>query len=132
MNKEVSEMLTDAPARPTIAVSDMDKAKAFYGDALGLKHVEDNPGGSRYEAGGTYIELYPSEFAGTAKNTVAGFEVSDLDATMDSLRQKGVAFLDYDLPGVKTNNGVADLGDARGCWFKDPDGNILAIIQLPT
>src|ERR1700694_1415043 len=125
-------MLTDAPARPTIAVSDLDKAKAFYGESLGLTHVEDTPGGSSFEAGGTFIELYPSEFAGTAKNTVAGFEVSDLDATMNSLRQKGVAFRDYDLPAVKTPDGVAALGDARGCWFKDPDGNILAIIQLPT
>jgi hypothetical protein len=63
---------------------------------------------------------------------VAGFEVSDLDATMSSLRQNGVAFLDYDLPGIKTANGVADMDGARGCWFKDPDGNILAMIQLPT
>ena len=125
-------MLTDAQVWPTIAVSDLDKAKAFYGDTLGLKHVEDHPGGSRFEAGGTYIEIYPSEFAGTAKNTVAGFEVSDLEATMSSLRQKGVAFLDYDLPGMKTTNGVADLSGPRGCWFKDPDGNILGIIQLPT
>src|ERR1700694_2579042 len=89
VSMEVLEMLTDAPARPTIAVSDLDKAKAFYGDTLGLKHVQDNPGGSRFEAGGTYIELYASEFGGSAKNTVAGFEVSDLDATMSRLRQKG-------------------------------------------
>ena len=127
-------MLADAPCRPTIAVSDMDKAKAFYGETLGLKHAGDNPGGTTFESGGTFIEVYQSEFAGSAKNTVAGFEVTDLEGTMSSLRGKGVTFLEYDTPNFKTDNGVAEMGgpDTRGCWFKDPDGNILSMIQQAT
>jgi catechol 2,3-dioxygenase-like lactoylglutathione lyase family enzyme len=125
-------MLVDSKVRPTIAVKDLDKAKAYYSDVLGLKFVEANPGGLRFEAGGTYIEIFPSEFAGTAKNTVAGFETSDLEGTMNDLRGRGVKFLEYDNEYIKTNNGIADMGDgARGSWFEDQDGNILAMIQLP-
>ena len=69
-------MLSDAPCSATIAVRDLERAKAFYGDTLGLKHAGDNPGGASYMAGNTRVELIMSEFAGTAKNTVAAFEVA--------------------------------------------------------
>lgn len=122
-------MLTDAPCRPTIAVSDKEKAKQFY-TSIGLTLHEENPVGATFRCGeGTFLEIYPTAQAGTAKNTVAGFEVGDLASTMDDLRERGVVFEEYDLPSLKTDKGIAQLGPNRGAWFKDPDGNILALVQ---
>ena len=124
-------MLSDSICRATVAVSDKEKAKGFFGEKLGLKLVDENPAGMRFECGGgTYLEVYPSEFAGTAKNTVAGFEVKDLEATMKSLSGQGIKFEDYDMPNFKTENGIAQLGPNKGSWFKDPDGNTFALVEL--
>ena len=76
------------------------------------------------------VELVP-EYAGTAQHTLGAFMVQDIDATVAELRGKGVTFEDYDLPGLKTVNGIAELGGIRGAWFKDPEGNILSVVQLP-
>lgn len=123
-------MLGNAEVRATIAVKDIEKAKAFYGGTLGLKLTRENEGGVTYEAGGgTNVEVYPSQYAGTAKNTVVGFRVDDLEAAMEQMRGKGIRFEEYDFPGLKTENGVAKLGDDKGAWFADPDGNILALVQ---
>ncbi len=121
-------LLTDAPCRPTIAVSDKAKAMAYYSEVLGLTFVEENPVGATFQCGGTFLEMYPTPLAGTAKNTVVGFEVTDLEATMRELRASGVVFEEYDRP--QTREGIAQLGPNRGAWFKDPDGNILALVQL--
>ncbi len=120
-------LLTDAPCRPTIAVSDKAKAMAYYGEVLGLTFVEENPVGATFQCGGTFLEIYPTSLAGTAKNTVAGFEVTDLEDSMRELRAQGVVFEEYERP--LTREGIAQLGPNRGAWFKDPDGNILALVQ---
>jgi catechol 2,3-dioxygenase-like lactoylglutathione lyase family enzyme len=121
-------MFADSPSRPTIAVRDKAKAIGFYRDVLGLKLADENPVGATFACGsGTFLEVYPSEFAGTAKNTVAGFEVPDLEMTMRELRSRGVIFEEYALP--KTTDGIAHLGPNRGAWFKDPDGNIFALVE---
>lgn len=91
-------LLTDAPCRPTIAVSDKAKAMAYYGEVLGLTLVEENPVGATFGCGGTFLEIYPTTLAGTAKNTVTGFEVPDLEAAMRELRAQGVVFEEYDRP----------------------------------
>ena len=123
-------MLGDAEIHASVAVKDMDKGKAFYRDTLGLQVAMDSPQGVSFKAGNTYIEVYQSEFAGSAKNTVAMFVVKDLDNVMSGLRGKGVEFMDYDMPGLKTENGVAQMGDdARGSWFQDPDGNTIGIVE---
>ena len=122
-------MLGDAPSRPTIAVRDKAKAIEFYRGVLGLELVDETPVGATFACGGgTFLEVYPSAFAGTAKNTVAGFEVPDLEATMAELRGRGVAFEEYESP--KTVDGIAQLGPNRGAWFKDPDGNTFALVEL--
>ncbi len=122
--------LSDAPSRPTIAVRDTEEAKAFYGGTLGLQLVDENPVGATFQCGGgTYLEIYPSQFAGTAKSTLAGFEVSDLESTLQDLRGRGIVFEEYDLPALKTTGGIAQLGPNRGAWFKDPDGNIFALVE---
>ena len=120
-------LLTDAPCRPTIAVSDKAKAMAYYGEVLGLTLVDENPVGATFQCGGTFLEIYPTPLAGTAKNTVTGFEVTDLEASMRELRARGVVFEEYERP--LTREGIAQLGPNRGAWFKDPDGNILALVQ---
>ena len=126
-------MLDSASSHTMIAVKDIDRARAFYGDTLGLG-AADELGASaiRYEAqGGTWFLVYQSQFAGTAKSTCMRFEVEDIEAVVTELRARGVVFEDYDLPGVKTVEGIArHESGARGAWFKDPDGNILQIAQF--
>lgn len=120
--------LSDAKAYATVAVSDLPRAIAFYRDALGLEEIESVPHVvTTLACGGTRVEVYESQFAGSNKATAISFEVSDLDAVMADLRQKGVTFEEYDQPGIKTENGIATADGIRSAWAKDPDGNILAI-----
>ncbi len=117
-------------AVPAIAVSDIERAKKFYGETLGLKTKDERADGIRYEAGGgTVLLVYPSQFAGTAKSTYMGFDVDDLEKAAGELRERGVVFEEYDMPGLKTVNGIAEIEGVKGAWFKDPDGNILSIGQ---
>jgi catechol 2,3-dioxygenase-like lactoylglutathione lyase family enzyme len=121
-------MLADSPCRPTIAVRDKGKAIGFFGGVLGLKLVDENQPGASFACGsGTYLEVYPSAFAGTAQSTVASFEVASLETTMRELRSRGIVFEAYESP--KTVDGIAQLGPNRGAWFKDPDGNIFALVE---
>lgn len=116
-------------AAATLPVRDLTSARTFYEKTLGLSVDEENEGGVMYRVGSAQLFVYPSEFAGTNQATAASVEVGDLDATMRELRDAGVAFEDYDVPGLKTENGVAQIGSDRGAWMKDPDGNIIALIQ---
>jgi catechol 2,3-dioxygenase-like lactoylglutathione lyase family enzyme len=117
-----------------IAVSDLDVAREFYGGTLGLTASDERPGGIRYEtAGETWFLVYRSGFAGTAKSTCMRFEVEDVEVTVAELRSRGIVCEDYDLPGLKTVDGIADHeSGARGAWFNDPDGNILEVSQYRT
>ena len=116
-------------ASATLPVSDVDAAKEFYGGTLGLELVEENAGGTYYQAGSSTVFVYPSQFAGTNQATAAGFEVNDIEAAVAELRGKGVAFEDYDYPELKTVDGIAELEGERIAWFKDPSGNILSLGQ---
>jgi catechol 2,3-dioxygenase-like lactoylglutathione lyase family enzyme len=124
--------LSDYRVEAVLAVSDLDRARRFYEDQLGLSPGEPEPGGVRYLCGaGTAIFVYLSpEHAGQAQATAAGWSVDDLDATIDELASRGVAFERYDLPGIKTDDrGVFEAEHLRAAWVKDPDGNILALTQ---
>jgi catechol 2,3-dioxygenase-like lactoylglutathione lyase family enzyme len=116
-------------AAATLPVSDMERARAFYEGKLGLTVQQEDPGGVNYAVGSSTIFVYPSEFAGTNQATAAGLEVTDLDGAMAEMRSAGVTFEEYDLPGMKTENGVVEMEGARGAWFKDPDGNILSLLE---
>lgn len=121
-------MLTTAPVAPTIPVVDLERAKAFYIDELGLKLVGENHGGATLEAGdGTMLLLFPRAEATKAEHTVAGFYVADVEAEVADLRAKGVVFEDIDMPGLKTENGIAHLGPFTAAWFKDSEGNVLGV-----
>jgi len=123
-------MIGSSPLIPMLPASDLERAKKWYADNLGLTPVSEDPGGVEYETGGTRFSVYASEFAGTAQNTAAGFEVADARATIAELSAKGVVFEDYDLPDLKTDaDHVAEMGPFVGGWFKDSEGNILSVMS---
>jgi catechol 2,3-dioxygenase-like lactoylglutathione lyase family enzyme len=127
-------MLEKARICAIVPVSDVDAAVAFYADVLGLRLVDrladlpDNPE-AVLEAGEGVLFAYRSAAAGEGRATVAAFVVDDVDAAVAGLRARGVVFEEYDLPGLRTEGGIATLGPVRAAWFKDPDGNILAVEQ---
>ena len=125
-------MLADRRGPSMIPAKDFARAKAWYADKLGLKPVEEMPqdGGAAYLlGGGLRAFLYPTQFAGTAQHTLLSFDTPDLAGDMQALRGKGVAFLDYDLPGLKTENGIASFGPVKNAWCKDSEGNILGFVE---
>jgi predicted enzyme related to lactoylglutathione lyase len=124
-------MLGDSAIMPTIPVSDMKRAKDFYEQKLGLEPSDKDGDGTTYQCGdGTALMIYESAGAGTSQATYASWEVDDLEAEMTALQANGVVFEDYDMPGLKTEDGVAAMGDYRAAWFKDSEGNILALSQM--
>ena len=121
-------MLTTSRVGPTLPVMDMERAKAFYIDKLGLKLVSENAGGATIEAGeGSQLLLFPRAEATKAEHTAAGFSVDDVAGTVRDLRAKGITFLEYDMPGLKTEDGIAQLGPFSAAWFKDTEGNIIGV-----
>ena len=123
-------MLGKADATPMIAVKDLDRAKKFYEDTLGLKAKDEWGEGVTLKSGDTKIELYRSEFAGTNKATALTFDVDDIEKETRELKEKGIFFEQYDLPGLQ-RQGDLYLGEGgfKTTWFKDPDGNILSLIE---
>jgi catechol 2,3-dioxygenase-like lactoylglutathione lyase family enzyme len=115
-----------------IPAADFDRAKAWYKEKLELEPTPDSaddPNGVTYEcADGTMFNLYPSSFAGTNQATVIGWDVTDIEVEKKELENRGVTFEEYDFPGLKTINGIADLGGEKVCWFKDSEGNILSLM----
>jgi catechol 2,3-dioxygenase-like lactoylglutathione lyase family enzyme len=125
-------LLSDHRAYPAIPASNIQRAKAWYKEKLGLEPAEERPTGTVYRlASGTAFQLYESQFAGTAKNTAMFFSSDDVGSDMKALRQHGVKFEEYDMPGLKTENGMATMGPYHGAWFKDSEGNILGIGDEP-
>ena len=114
-------------ARATIAVSDLDRARRFYEDTLGLKTKDERADGVTYEVGDTWFLVYPSQFAGTAKSTYMALEVADVETAVKELRDRGIVFEEYDMPGLKTVDGIAEFDGVKGAWFKDPDGNLISV-----
>ena len=123
-------MLTNSKATAMLPVVDMGRARKFYEETLGLPRGQARPNGETlYQAGGTAFALYPRSTPTTADHTALSFEVKDIAAEMRALRSRGVRFEDYDLPGLKTVEGVCVLGAERAAWFRDPEGNTLCIHQ---
>ena len=124
-------MLGDHAILASLPASDIARAKEFYRDKLDLKPVRESPdGGAYYETGSSRFFLYPSGFAGTNQATAAAWEVDDIEATVAELRGRGVVFEEYDFEEFKTVDGIATTAEGqRGAWFKDSEGNILAIFH---
>jgi catechol 2,3-dioxygenase-like lactoylglutathione lyase family enzyme len=124
-------MLTKARIGANVPVSSLDDAISFYEGKLGLKLFErgtDEPYARFEGAGETKLGVYESRSAGQSRHTLASFVVDDVRATVTALQQNGVVFEEYDMPGMKTEDGVVTMGDTRAAWLKDPDGNILEIV----
>lgn len=130
-------MLHDGEVATRLPARDLERAKAFYRDKLGLEPIEERPGGARYRCGNSYFALFQSAGAPSGTHTQMGWEVKDIEATVAELRRRGVAFEEYDLPGFKTVNGIADIAGnypskgsgERAVWFYDSEGNLLGIGQ---
>jgi catechol 2,3-dioxygenase-like lactoylglutathione lyase family enzyme len=127
-------MLGNAEIAAIVPVSDVDKAVEFYGSVLGLEpqvRRDDLPENreAEFRAGDGTLVVYESVAAGQSRGTVAAFRVADLDSVVAGLRERGVAFENYDLPNLKTEGGIAAIGDLRAAWARDPDGNIIAFEQ---
>lgn len=124
-------MLRSRDALATIAVKDLQAARKFYEEKLGLQPVRSGePTVLRYKSGNSTILVYESSYAGTNEATAVTWAVGDeLETIVSSLRAKGVAFDHYDFPGTTRNGDVHVSGKTRVAWFKDPDGNILSIVN---
>lgn len=127
--------LTDAPLVATLPAHDLQRAVRWYEEKLGLKPVMDlGISGQAYRSGGVLWLIYETPSAGTGKHTLGGWPVANIDEAMADLRAKGVVFEDYDMGdrGPSTVNGVArDPAGGAAAWFKDSEGNILSITELP-
>jgi catechol 2,3-dioxygenase-like lactoylglutathione lyase family enzyme len=123
--------LTDYKVNPTVGVSDMDKAMEFYEQKLGLGNGEETGDGGRdYECGGgTVLHIYPSPSASPSGATLLAWEVDDIESAVDDLTSNGVTFEQYDEPLKTDEKGIVGFQDGKGAFFKDPDGNILALAQ---
>ena len=123
-------MLQDFPIFAYIPAVDVTRARQFYERRLGLKPGREIEGGVTYEfGGGTACFLYPTPNAGTSKASQAFWRVDDIEREVAELKARGVNFEEYDMPGLKTTDGIANAGSTKAAWFKDTEGNILAIVQ---
>jgi predicted enzyme related to lactoylglutathione lyase len=123
-------MLKDSPVVPYIPVKDVARARQFYETKVGLVPREEVEGGVAYTCGhGSWLFLYPTPNAGTSKASQLFWSVPDVEAEVAELKARGVTFEDYDMPGLKTVNGIMTSRGSKAAWFKDTEGNILALIQ---
>jgi predicted enzyme related to lactoylglutathione lyase len=123
-------MIKQGRAAAMLPAQDLERAKAFYRDKLGLTPTRegDPMGGALYElSGGTGFAVFLSSGKSSGTHTQLALEVQDLDATVKDLRARGLKFEEYDSPGLKTKNGIAEVGGTKVAWFKDSEGNLVAI-----
>lgn len=122
-------MLQKAPMYSYIPVQDVARARKFYEEKLGFKPKQEIAGGVVYAFGkGTACFLYPTPNAGTSRASQAFWQVEDVEREVAELKARGVIFEQYDMPGMD-NNGISTGGGAKAAWFKDTDGNIMALVQ---
>ena len=121
-------MLTEYPIHAALPATDLQRAKRYYADQLGLTPESEGPDGLFYRCGGTTRFLVFSS-GGTASgtHTQMTWNTPDIESVVADLKARGVVFEEYDTPEVKTINSVATLGQSKGAWFKDSEGNLLAL-----
>jgi predicted enzyme related to lactoylglutathione lyase len=123
-------MLQTAPMYAYIPVKDLARARQFYEEKIGLKPKEQKAGGVVYEfAQHTACFMYPTPNAGTSSASQAFWQVDDVEREVAELKRRGVKFEEYDMPQMKTDSGIATGGGAKAAWFKDTEGNIMALVQ---
>lgn len=131
-------MLNKSKVATRLPAQNLERARKFYIEKLGLEPIEERPGGLKYRCGNGYFALFESAGAPSGEHTQMGWEVEDIDAVVTELRKRGVIFEEYDLPGLKTINGIAEVSGnypssggigERAAWFRDSEGNLLGIGQ---
>jgi catechol 2,3-dioxygenase-like lactoylglutathione lyase family enzyme len=134
-------MLSDSDVAARLPAQDLQRARSFYADKLGLEPVEERPGGLRYQCRNGEFSIFLSAAATPGGHTQMAWNVADIDATVEELRGRGVVFEEYDLPGLRTVDGIAEVEGnypskggvgERAVWFKDSEGNMLGIGQAIT
>jgi len=126
-------MLTSFPIHPALPASDLDRARAWYHDKLGLTPEKEDMGGLWYLAGGQWFLVFSTPHAGSARNTAAGWVVTGIEELMTQLRSTGVTFEDVDMGGgVATVDGLLEFQGYKAAWFKDSEGNTLELSEAPT
>jgi predicted enzyme related to lactoylglutathione lyase len=109
---------------------DIKRARSFYEQKLGLKPGDSQPDGSVfYAVGETMFFVFPSQGKASGDHTQLGLEVDDVEVAANEVKGKGVKLEEYDVPGLKTKNGIAEMGDGKGFWFKDTEGNLIAVME---
>jgi catechol 2,3-dioxygenase-like lactoylglutathione lyase family enzyme len=136
--EEGDSMLRHGRVATRIPAQDLDRARRFYADKLGLEPSEERPGGLLYRCASGVFALFASEGASPGTFTQMGWEVDDIEAVVAELKERGVVFEEVDVPGLKTVDGIADIAGnypskggkgERGAWFRDSEGNLLGVGQ---
>lgn len=128
---EEQRMLSECPIHAALPARDLARARRFYADKLGLTPESEGPDGLFYRCGGvTRFLVFPSGGTASGTHTQMTWNTPDIEAEVASLQARGVVFEEYDTPEVKTVNGVATLGESKGAWSKDSEGNMLALGQF--
>ena len=125
-----AEMLGDYPIDVVLLATDLDAARDFYRDKIGLELLNENSNAVTFKCGSNHLAISKSTVGTADPQTQAAWRVKDLDAELAALRGRGVRIEEYDLPGLKTVDGIADIGFARMAWFIDPAKNCVGIMQL--
>lgn len=124
-------VLKEFPIHATVASSGLERSRKWYKEILGLEPDQNDAGGFWINfSGETWLHVYKTGSAGTAKNTIAGITVQNIESVMETLKSRGLKFEDYDMPGLKTQNGLATFESSKAAWFKDPDGNTFEISEV--
>jgi catechol 2,3-dioxygenase-like lactoylglutathione lyase family enzyme len=134
----VTTTLAQSDVATRLPAKDLDRARRWYSEKLGLDPVEERPGGLRYKCGGTYFVVFQSTGKASGESTQMAWEVDDIETTVADLKSRGIEFEEVDLPGMKTVNGIASIDGnypskgrgERGAWFRDSEGNLLGVGQV--
>ena len=123
-------MLSDSRVYAALPAVDFERAKNFYKEKVGLSPSEERPGGAFYDLGeNSRFLLFPSAGKASGDHTQVSFLVSDIEAEVKDLKAKGIEFQEYDMPELKTENSIAQIGPSRAAWFLDSEGNVVALFQ---
>ncbi len=123
-------MLSKREFHTTLPVQDLNRAKKFYAEKLGLQPDSETAGGLVYRGKDSWFLLFPSMGASNGQFTQGGWETDDIEAEVAALKARGVVFEEYNYPNFKTVNSIATTGTNRAAWFKDSEGNLLGIVQM--
>ncbi len=120
-------MLSQGNIVAMVAVSDLEKAKEFYGGTLGLQQTDENMGGVTYSTGEARLFVYQAPTAGTNQATSFTIELDDIEAAVEELKGKGITFEHYEMPGSELQGDIMVMGPMKAAWFKDFDGNTIGL-----